>query len=678
MKHQISRRDFLKASGASALAMSAMGLVGCGSGDSSSTSSGGSSASGSSAASAVYSILYSSQPGTLNYLVTSSEHEYQVGANCVDTLVEFDNKGVIKEGLATEWTWDVDTLTWTFNLRAENWVDHNGEVVAAVTAQDFADAMKYQLTPSNASANVTSITGYIANAEAYYNYNVYYAAAEAGQVDDDGTTYAVDASGVVTVTSGSDVTTYEPVDFADVGVTVVDDYTLQYTLSYSFPGFISMLVFSPYQPVYGAFLEEMGASFGTSAETMLNCGAYYLSEYVSLETWVMTKNPENYDADNVHVEVISRTYNAEANTIGPEMIKRGEIDEAGISSDILDAWLADAATADYVSMERPSTRYSYFYLFNFAPFAFSNSAYEVIGIDAEYEPENWAKAINNFNFRKSFQCAINHDLDISIVAPEGYEDYQLRTVSPENFCSNEDGVDFTQIADLGDVQVMYDEDEAVKYRDLARAELEAAGATFPIKVLMPYNPSVTDWDKMCLVVKQQLERVLGDDFVTCILQEGPSDSFLSDVRRVGKYCFLLCNWDAGYCDPQTETEQFYQAEGQRGYRYCFLRTAVETGTVDGETSEAIMKYMTDVEAAMEITEDINTRYEAFANAEAHLINNAFVIPRSLSIPDYLATRLNYWGGQYSSTGFSDVRIKGMTLSDTYITMEQYAANRDAR
>ena len=27
-----------------------------------------------------------------------------VGANCVDTLLEFDNKGVMKEGLATEWT----------------------------------------------------------------------------------------------------------------------------------------------------------------------------------------------------------------------------------------------------------------------------------------------------------------------------------------------------------------------------------------------------------------------------------------------------------------------------------------------------------------------------------------------------------------------------------------------
>ena len=35
----------------------------------------------------------------------------------------------MREGLATSWDWDVDTLTWTFHLREENWVDCNGEVV---------------------------------------------------------------------------------------------------------------------------------------------------------------------------------------------------------------------------------------------------------------------------------------------------------------------------------------------------------------------------------------------------------------------------------------------------------------------------------------------------------------------------------------------------------------------
>ena len=138
MNTSISRRQFLKASGLAAAGACAAGLLtGCGGSSSGSASGAASSGSGSS-----YTILYDSQPATLNYLTTGTDLEMVVGANCVDTLVEYDNKGVMREGLATSWDWDADTLTWTFHLREENWVDCNGEVVAPVTAQDFVDALK--------------------------------------------------------------------------------------------------------------------------------------------------------------------------------------------------------------------------------------------------------------------------------------------------------------------------------------------------------------------------------------------------------------------------------------------------------------------------------------------------------------------------------------------------------
>ena len=190
-----------------------------------------------------------------------------------------------------------------------------------------------------------------------------------------------------------------------MGVTAVDDHTLTYTLTYDFPGFLSLLCYLPYEPAYGPLLSEMGDQYATSAETLYSCGAFYLSDYESLETWIMKKNPENYDADNVFIDTISRIYNAEAAVNGPEMIKRGEIDEATIGSDILDSWLADDTTKDMVSMDRPNTNYTYFYMFNFMPFAHEFSNWNVEGVDAEYEPENWAKAINNTNFRKAFLYA---------------------------------------------------------------------------------------------------------------------------------------------------------------------------------------------------------------------------------------------------------------------------------
>ena len=674
MTHSISRRQFLKGSGAAALSVAAAGLL---------SSCGGSSTDGGSSAgdSSTYPVLYSRQPATLNYLICSADPDLYHGTQCIDTLVEYDSRGKIREGLATSWEWDADTLTWTFHLRDENWVGSNGEVLGPVTAQDFVDALAYVLNPDYASATASLVTGYVAGAEDYFNYHVYSSRAASGTVDEDGTSYAMAADGTVTVTaSDGTAASYPAVEFDAVGVKAVDDHTLTYTLNFDFPGFLSLLSYTPYEPAYGPLLEEMGDQYATSAETMYSCGAFYLAEYESLETWIMKKNPENYDADNVFIETISRIYNAEAAVNGPEMIKRGEIDEATIGSDILDSWLSDDTTKSMVSMDRPNTNYTYFYMFNFMPFAHEFSNWSVEGVDAEYEPENWAKAINNTNFRKSFLYGINNAVTLAVSAPEGYDGYKLNTITPPSFCATTDGVDYTKCGDLADIIEFFDEAKAKEFRDAAVEELTAQGVTFPIKVQLPYNPSSTDWDKQCQVFKQQLEGVLNDgfDFIDVVITEGPADSFLSAVRRNGKFEFLLCNWGADYSDPETETDPFYQAEGSRGMRYAYLRTGVEDGFITGDTADAIMKYMTSIEAAKQITDDIGARYKAFADAEALLINNALVIPRGMSVPAYLATRLNYWEGQYASTGFSNKRLKGIHVLDHYISMEEYEANRDAR
>ena len=241
-------------------------------------------------------------------------------------------------------------------------------------------------------------------------------------------------------------------------------------------------------------------------------------------------------------------------------------------------------------------------------------------------------------------------------------------------------MDYIQCGDLAGVGEFFNEAKAREYRDAAIQELTAQGVTFPVKVQLPYNPSSTDWDKRCQVFKQQLESVLNDgvSYIDIQITAGPSDSFLSSVRRDGKFCFLLCNWGADYSDPETESDPFYQAAGARGMRYAYLRTGVEDGFITGETADTIMQYMTQIEAAKQITDDINARYEAFANAEALLINNALVVPMGMSVPSYIATRLNYWEGQYASTGFSNKRLKGIHVLDHYVSMSEYESNRDAR
>ena len=674
MHHAFSRRQFLKAGGAAALSTAAAGLL---------SSCGGSAAGGTAATgdSATYTVLYARQPATLNYLICSADPDLYHGTHCVDTLVEYDSRGKIREGLATSWEWDADTLTWTFHLRDENWVDYTGAVLGPVTAQDFVDALAYLLNPDYASGTASLVTPYVAGAEDYYNYCVWRNNANNGTVAEDGTTYTIDAAGTVTVTAADGSTTTCPaVDFSSVGVAAVDEHTLTYTLNYDFPGFLSLLNYAPFEPAYGPMLAELGDQFCTSAETACNCGAFYLAEYTPLESWVMKKNPENYDKDNVYIDTIRYIYNQEALISGPEMVRRGEIDQATISSDILDSWLADDTTKDMVSMERPETGKSYFYFFNFLPYAHQFPNWNTTGVDAQYQPDNWAKAVNSTNFRKAFLYAINPAVTLAVTAPEGYENYKLHTITPPSFCADSKGVDYTECGALAKVTDHFNEATAKQYRDAAVQELTAAGATFPIKVQYPYNPAVVDWDKQCQVFKQQVEGVLNDgfDFADIIITQGPSDNFLNAVRRAGAYEFMSYYWGADYSDPETEVYPFYQEAGDRGTCYAFLRTGVEDGIITGETADYVMTYMDMVEKAKAITADLDARYAAFADAEAYLIENALVIPLSLPVPPYIATRLNLWEGQYAPTGFSSNRLKGIHILDHYISMDEYNHNRDAR
>ena len=592
--------------------------------------------------SAVYTRLYSSESSTLNYLVTSTIEEQRVGANCIDTLVEYDSDGQLKEGLATEWNYDEGQMTWTFTLREAKWVDNTGAEVADVTAQDFVDALKYELTPEYESANAQNLFGIIAGAQEYYNGQVYN-----GGADEDGVPWPA-------------------IDFSEVGVKAVDEHTLTYTLAKEVPYFISSLAYVVYMPAYGPLLEELGKEYGTAADKMYYNGAFYLAEFSPQERQVYKKNPSNYDAANVFIDEIQRIYNAEADTLGPEMVKRGEVDWAEISADLLDDWLGNEDTKNLVSRERPSTSYSYFYCFNFDP-----------QFDAEYEPDNWRIAVNNENFRKALFAGLDKTKEVAVLEPNAPQDYVLSTVTPFDFAYNADGADYTTVGAMASMGDTFDETKALEYKEAAMAELSAAGVTFPVKVLMPYNPSVVNWDKECQVVEQQMEALLGTDFIDIIIEAGPTDNFLTEIRRSGQYAFMKCGWGADYADPETWTDPFYQSKGEAGYdpgyKYAFIANAITEGT---DTAPVIQEYFDKVEAAKAITIDTNARFEAFAEAEAVLIDHALVIPFSITVSPYIATKLNEFDAQYAPFGVSRLRFKGQKVLDHYVSMEEYEANKE--
>lgn len=604
---------------------------------------------------AVYKVLYSGEISTLNYLITSNANEQSIGANVIDTLVEYNSDGEIQPSLATDWSYDEESLTWTFHIReGQKWVDNNGNEVADLTAQDFVDAMKYVLTPENGSSTSSGLFGLIANAEEYYN----------GLAGEEG---------------------YAPIDFEEVGVKAVDANTLQYTLAGECPYFLSTLTYMYFMPVYGPQLEEQGSNFATSADTMYYCGAFYISSYEPQVQMVMSKNQSNWDAEHVYIDKIQKTYNAEASTIGAEMAKRGEIDYTTLGADVVDAWLSDPETENMVSMNRPKVDYAYFYCFNFNVKKLNEDFYrdgmEGYSIADEYEPWNWEIAVNNENFRQSIMHAVNRYSTVYVTTGDHADpdDYIQNTITPQGFAiDTENGKDYTEEAAFTDIlsKDFYDDAAAVEYKEKAMEELSAQGVTFPVKMLVKYNPSTTNWEDQCIVLEQQLESVLGSDYIDVIVEAGPSENFLTDVRRSSDYMFLLCNWGADYADPETWTDPFYQSQNDdgtynRGMRYAYLAYAITDNT---DSADTVKEYFSLVEKAKAITNDIPARYTAFAEAEAYLIDHALAIPYGVTVSDFVVSHLNPWEGQYAPFGVSLQRYKGQHLLDHALSMDEFNAS----
>ena len=576
----------------------------------------------------VYRTLYSGEIATLNYLVTSTTNDFTVSANVVDTLVEHDRYGNIVPCLAESWTTSDDGLTWTFSLRkGVTWVTSTGEYYADVTAYDFVTAAEYLLNAAHASSTAWILRDYILGAKEYYESTSAPKEGEAAPA---------------------------PMDFADVGVKAVDEYTIAYTTIEPCPYFLTMLDYICYMPVNAAFLEEKGDDFGvaTSETNLLYCGAYVISELKPQEKRVYTKNESYWDKDNVFIDVIEQTYNSQASVISPAMYLKGEIDAADIDSKIAAEWLSDPETADMIHPVRQFGQYSYFWAFNFDP-----------NFDEEYEPDNWKIAVNNEAFRLSIAYALDRVKAKTVIEPENPEDLLWSSIMPEGICVI-DGKDYTELDEFSDIISEPDYDLALVYKAKAIEELTELGATFPIKVLNSYPASSSSQADESVVVKQQLEEVLGSDYIEVINYPGPATGFLSAIRRTGKYGFMRCNWGLDFDDPVNLTEPFKETNN---YNFLIKATDPALMTEDGE-----LEYYVLLNAAKAMPgSDMLARYEAFAKAETYLINHAIVIPYGSNSGGYTASRLNPFEGQFGATGLASCRYKGQHLLDKPMSTDEY-------
>lgn len=624
----------------------------------------------------VYRSLYSSEVTTMNYLVSSTTYELVVGANTIDSLVENDTYGNILPCGAESWEVSEDGLTWTFHLRAgQYWYDADGNQKDPVTANDYVAAARYVCDSAMDSNNSYLMDGWIVNAEELINYTAAQLAepveqgTEAGEDQD----IVVDANGILyegsdwnEETEKYDTWTEVPaVTPEDLGVEAVDDLTLVYHLVKPRPYFLTALQFGTYWPAPASLLAELGDAYGLDNYSMWFNGAYILSEFKPQEKRIYTKNVNNWDAEHVYIERIEQICNTEAATLEPEMFLRGEVDGAGIGSDIVADWLSDPEKSQMISTTRVTGDYSYFFGFNFEP-----------KFDAEYEPENWVIAVNNENFRKAVFHGIDRDGYIAAKYPgDDPSIHKINTVTPKGFSVN-NGKDYVFYGGLAKYTEndSFDPELAVQFRDAAKAELEAAGCKFPIKVPVNYNTNSTTWANCTVVLEQQLEELLGADFIDIIVVPYSGSDFLNATRRNGNYALQELNWGADFMDPETWADPF---ERKNNYNFFCNETLEQDGinqyTKTEETAALIDQYFELVAAAREETDDMDARYEAFAAAESFYIDHAIVVPGFISGGSYQATRLNGFEGQYAMMGQSSSRYKGQHVYKTAMSQDMFDA-----
>lgn len=623
----------------------------------------------------VYRSLYSSEVTTMNYLVSSTTYELVVGANTIDSLVENDTYGNILPCGAESWEVSEDGLTWTFHLRAgQYWYDADGNQKDPVTANDYVAAARYVCDSAMDSNNSYLMDGWIVNAEELLNYTAAQLAepveqgTEAGEDQD----YVIDANGIIyegsdwnKETEKYDTWTEVPaVTPEDLGVEAVDDLTLVYHLVKARPYFLTALQFGTYWPAPASLLAELGDAYGLDNYSMWFNGAYILSEFKPQEKRIYTKNVNNWDAEHVYIERIEQICNTEAATLEPEMFLRGEVDGADIGSDIVADWMSDPEKSQMISTTRVTGDYSYFFGFNFEP-----------KFDAEYEPENWVIAVNNENFRKAVFHGIDRDGYIAAKYPgDDPSIHKINTVTPKGFSVNE-GKDYVFYGGLAKYTEgeSFDPELAVQFRDAAKAELEAAGCKFPIKVPVNYNTNSTTWANCTVVLEQQLEELLGADFIDIIVVPYSGSDFLNATRRNGNYALQELNWGADFMDPETWADPF---ERKNNYNFFCHETdtyRVFQDTKTAETNALIDQYYELVDAAREETGDMNARYEAFAAAESFYIDHAIVVPGFISGGSYQATKLNAFEGQYAMMGQSSSRYKGQHVYKTAMSQDMFDA-----
>ncbi len=278
---------------------------------------------------------WGTEPPTADPSLATDGTSVNIVGNIFVGLTRFDPvSGDVIPYLATDWESGEDAdgnQTWTFNLRDDiAWVNYNpvsGETTQAldgegnprfVNAHDVVYGAKRTIDPLTAS-DYSYVLFSIKNAQA--------------------------------VNGGS-----EEVTLDDVGITALDDWTVQFTLENPagfFPAIAGMWVANPL-PQWT--IEEHEGRW-TEAGLIVSNGPYMMESWIHGTELNLIKNPLWIEADSVQIERIAGLMITEAST-SFALYENNELDTVGVPLPEIDRVKADPVlSADFYSAPAPCTYY---------------------------------------------------------------------------------------------------------------------------------------------------------------------------------------------------------------------------------------------------------------------------------------------------------------------------------
>lgn len=601
-----------------------------------------------------YSSVYVTDLETLDYTFSSRKTNSDHYTNFVEGLLENDQYGNLKGDMAKSWEVSDDGLTYTYHLRkGVPWVDSEGnEYGANVTANDFVTGLKH-------AVDVQSETLYIV---------------------------ADSIKGL------SDYIDGKTNDFSTVGVKAVDDYTLQYTLNKPEPFWNSKTTYGILYPINEEFLKSKGKDFGKpTPDSILYNGPFILANNTAKSVIEYTKNESYWDPKNVHLDTVKWTYNDGSDPDGLfKSYENGELSLARVYPNSPGYKDVTKAYPDGVTWSQTGGS-TYNLTFNF-----NRGTFDATSKTTDKEKEDTQKAILDRNFRLAILFGFDKkSYNAQSVGEEGATKALRNTLVPADFveiggkpygdtvASKLKALDSDAFGDvnLSDGQDgYYNADKAKEYMEKAKTELEAKGVQFPIHLDMPVEETSEISVNMVKSLKKSVETSLGSDNVVVDVQLLNEDKYLAatyqaTTGQAGDFDITNASgWGPDYTDPSSYLNIYDSRKGDMIHTLGLEASAVVQGTDPSTAAKKainLSEYDALLDKAAAITDDLDARYTAYADAEAWLLDNALQVPIYADGGTPRVTNVVPFSGSYGWAGIAANKLKYVEVQSNIVTTDQY-------